>query len=60
MTIDEAMADLSVQLEVKHRLGKDQQADAIRLGIEALKCIKWQRIPPACLGRSRLPGETLD
>ncbi len=37
MTIDQAIADLSIQLEVKRTVGQSRQADAIRLGIEALK-----------------------
>ena len=43
MTIDEAIGNLSIQLEVKTRLGKTCEHDAIRLGISALARIKTLR-----------------
>ena len=59
MTIDEAMTDLSIQLEVKHSLGKNYQAEAIKLGIEALKCIKQVREATGVSAiEFDLPGET--
>jgi len=58
MTIDKAIADLSIQREVKRRLGKDYQADAIKLGIEALKRIQVLRSFPNREPLKSLPGET--
>lgn len=60
MTIDTAIVDLSIQLEVKRRLGKDHQANTIELGIEALKLIKKERKSPHRWFNSLLPGETED
>jgi len=58
MTIAEAMADLSIQLEVKRRLGKDHEADALKLGIKALEYIKYLDSCPGLNTRLLLPGET--
>lgn len=58
MRIDEAIGDLSVQLEVKHILGQTRQADAIKLGIEALKREKGQRDHRIPGWNTPLPGET--
>ena len=58
MTLDEAIMDLSIQLEVKHRLGKDYQANAIELGIEALKRLKEYREWHRSTADGPLPGET--
>lgn len=58
MTIEEAIICLSIQVEVKHRLGKDFEANALGLGIEALKAVKLWR-EEAVLGQpTHLPGET--
>lgn len=43
MTLESAIASLSVQLEVKNRLGKTEEANAIELGIEGLQRIQKQR-----------------
>ena len=40
MTIDEAKICLSIQVEVKHRLGKDYEAKALQLGLEPLVASK--------------------
>jgi hypothetical protein len=58
MTIDEAMADLSILMEIKHRVGEERAAEAISLGIEALKRIQHHR--PYVLSKEGdlLPGET--
>ena len=58
MTLDEAMADLSIQLEVTYRLGKYYQANAIELGIEALKRIQECRLADYMIKEDYLPGET--
>lgn len=60
MTLDEAMTDLSIQREVKRRLGKDYQAESNGLGIEALKRVKDLRRdePPFKTADELLPGET--
>lgn len=58
MTLEKAIAELSRQLEVKHLLGKFHQADALKLGIEALKHVEGLRkwgIPHV---NHMLPGET--
>lgn len=60
MTLDEALGDLSIQLEVKRRLGADHQANAIKLGIEALKAIQKLRLGTPNLNLSTLLGETKD
>jgi hypothetical protein len=56
MKIEEAIVNLSIQLEVKSRLGKTQEADAVRLGIEALKRIQWER-EHALYNSTALPNE---
>jgi len=58
MTIDEAMTDLSIQLEVKRGLGLSRQADAITLGIEALKALKLHRRFMHNSEFELMPGET--
>jgi len=58
MTIDEAKICLSIQLEVKHRLGKDYEAQALQLGIEALKWIQYYRLKYYADTHKLLPGET--
>ena len=58
MTIDEAKICLSIQVEVKHRLGKDYEAKAIQLGLEALKRYQDLRSQRVILNWERLPNET--
>jgi len=58
MTLDEAIADLSIQLEEKHRLGKEYQATAIELGIEAIRRIKDARTYEVEVEKGLLPSET--
>ena len=58
MTINEAMICLSIQSEVKHRLGKDFEATALQLGIEALKCIIRSRDVYSRSSIYKLPSET--
>lgn len=58
LTLDEAMIDLSIQREVKRRLGKDPEADAIGVGIGAIKRVKDMRISPCTTADELLPGET--
>lgn len=43
ITIREAMAVLSVMVEVKRRLGQNYEAEAIGLGLKALGRIKQER-----------------
>lgn len=57
MTIDEAINDLSVQMEVKRRTRADRQADAIKMGIEALEVLKEHRRIMVELGVGVLPSE---
>ena len=58
MTINEAKICLSIQVEVKHRLGKDYEANALQLGIEALKWVERYR-PDNKIDRwGLLSGET--
>lgn len=56
--LEEAMADLSMQLEAKRRLGRSRQADAIKLGIEALKRLQEHRTEHVDITYRLLPGET--
>jgi len=58
MTLDEALTDLSIQLEVKRRLNQDHQADAIKLGIEALRWVQDVRHIISTPNPELLPGET--
>ena len=58
MTIEEALTDLSIQLEVKRKLGKNHQANALKLGIEALKRLYLQREHPKRKLNTLLVGET--
>ena len=57
MTIDEAKICLSIQLEVKHRLGKDYEATALQLGIEALKRVQSSEYGRSGDKRHYLPSE---
>ena len=58
MTLEEAMTDLSIQREVKSRLGKTHEAKSIGLGIEALKRCKYIRTHPSEPRVWGLLGET--
>jgi len=58
MTITEAIIYLSIQIELKHRLGKDFEANALQLAIEALKFTKGLRNTGAMPTYALLPGET--
>ena len=58
MTLEEAMTDLSIQREVKRRLGKDHEADAIGLGIEALRYVRHTREIKVLDPGGKLLGET--
>ena len=60
MTIDEAKICLSIQVEVKHRLGKDYEAKALQLGLEALSRIQAYREVKLSDDYFKLPGETKD
>ena len=60
MNLGRAMTDLSIQLEVKRQLGQPHQADAIKLGIEALKIVGFTRANNFRLPLGLLPGETED
>lgn len=58
MTLEEAIINLSIQREVKRRLGKDLEANSIGLGIEALKREADFRLPKFKGHIRLLPGET--
>ena len=58
MKLDEAITDLSIQREVKRRLGKTYEADSIGLGIEAMKEVLSFRKDPDHYKLELLPGET--
>ena len=58
MLANEAMADLSIQMQVKRTLGFDQQADAIKLGIEALQFFKGAQSAAGGYHYLRLTSET--
>ncbi len=60
MKLEEAITDLSLQMEVKRRLGKSREADAVKLGIEALKRLQELRIDNPETAWQLLPGETED
>lgn len=60
MKLNEAVASLSIQLEVKRRLGKNREADAIGLGIEALMYVKDVRHIINTPNPELLPSETKD
>ena len=61
MKLEEAQICLSIQVEVKHRLGKDYEAIALQLGSEALSfLIRWRdkaEIQPYPLLPSETKGE---
>lgn len=59
MTINEAKICLSIQVEVKHRLGKDYEAKALQLGVEALKAWEEHRGSGSLMDPLLLPSETL-
>lgn len=58
MTPEEAIMDLSIQREVKRRLGKTHEAESIGLGIEALKLNLEMRETLRWPKTMVLPGET--
>ena len=58
MIIDEAKICLSIQVEVKHRLGQDYVANALQLGVEALKYIDLARRSRDVRIIDKLPSET--
>lgn len=58
MKLNEAITDLSIQREVKRRLGKNHEANALGLGIEALKWYIEAREGPVPSVYHLLPGET--
>lgn len=58
MTIDEAKICLSIQVEVKHRLGKDFEARALQMGLEALQFFKGAQREAGGYQKLRLSGET--
>lgn len=58
MTIDDAKVCLSIQVEVKHRLGKAYEAHAIQLGLEALRRLEQAREQPYAYNNAALVGET--
>lgn len=60
MNLPKAIEILSITLEVKGRLGKDDEHDAIRLGIEALKRHTLRREHPKRKFPYLLVGETED
>jgi len=60
MRIDEAITNLSIQIEGKHPLAQKHQAEAIQLGIGALKLVKAKRLHFEVDINRPLPGETKD
>jgi len=58
VTIDEAIANLSIQIEGKHPLAQKHQAEAIQLGIEALVAVQYVRRNYPDILPAPLPGET--
>jgi len=58
MNIDEAIQVNKEEAEEEEKLGNTLGAEAIRLGIEALKRVKSERQQGSFSDRSNLPGET--
>lgn len=58
MKIEEAKICLLIQVEVKYRLGKDFEATALQLGIEALKRVEANRKEGGSFGVPLLPFES--
>lgn len=58
MTLVQAMGTLLIELEAKNILGQTREHDAIKLGIEALKRLKWYRKYHRIDADTPLPGET--
>ena len=58
MKIEEAKICLSIQVEVKHRLGKDYEAKALQLGLEALGRLEEHRKEQMDVTERLLPNET--
>ena len=59
MKLEEAKICLSIQVEVKHRLGKDYEAKALQLGLEALIAVERARKGVLIDNVGRLPNETI-
>lgn len=60
MNLEKAIIDLSIQREVKRRLGKTYEAESLRLGIEGLKRHKEMSALVPAMPYPLLPGETKD
>ena len=60
MTLEAAMTDLSIQLAVQSRLGYSYHADAIKLGIEALKRQLQCKRSQNHIDYLPMPGETTE
>lgn len=58
MTIDEAIKTTELAISYAHFSPHSKQEEALRLGIEALRLILWQRYIWHPVGPSLLPGET--
>lgn len=58
MKIEVAKICLSILVEVKHRMGKDYEAKALQLGLEALTFIERMRINYPQFPYTPLPSET--
>ncbi len=60
MTIDEAIKVLQLMTKKRNVSSLEKCIDALRLGTEALKRVKWNRKNYAVYRTSLLPGETKD
>ncbi|KKN12105.1 hypothetical protein LCGC14_1019760 [marine sediment metagenome] len=58
MKIGDAKICLSIQLEFKLRLGKDYEAKALQLGLEALKRLEEHRTEQMDVTERLLPSES--
>jgi len=58
MNIDEAIEVFERELEDTFIGSEEKWKRALKLGLEALKRVKWQRIPGGSIRENLLPGET--
>lgn len=58
MTIEEAKIYLSIQVELKHRLGKEFEAKCLQLGLEALARLDKYRQDGEEMRFTLLPSES--
>lgn len=58
ITIDKAIETTNTLISRKYYLARSKETNALKLGIEALKRVRWLREVRSQIGASKLLGET--